>query len=54
MMYAQSLYSLQNKYQQAGIDGDVANDKIADAIRRRQIVMHIFMTMERISWTKRL
>ena len=36
MMYAQSLYSLQNKYQQAGIDGDVANDKIADAIRRRQ------------------
>ena len=36
MMYAQSLYSLQNKYQQVGIDGDVANDKIADTIRRKQ------------------
>jgi hypothetical protein len=36
MMYAQSLYSLQNKYQQSGVDGDDANARIADSIRKKQ------------------
>ena len=36
MMYAQSLYSLQNKYQQSGVDGDDANTRIADSIRKKQ------------------
>lgn len=41
MMYAQSLYSLQNKYQQSGVDGDDANARIADSIRKNKTSMHI-------------
>ena len=36
MMYAKSLYALQNSYQKSGVDGDDANDKIADTIRKLQ------------------
>ena len=36
MMYAKSLYALQNSYQKSGVDGDDANDKIDDTIRKLQ------------------
>lgn len=36
MIYAKSLYALQNSYQKSGVDGDDANDKIADTIRKLQ------------------
>lgn len=36
MLYAQCLYASQYSYRKSGIDGDDANDKIADTIRKLQ------------------